>query len=696
MRKKLFAIVMSMTMVASFMPSMAFAAASTVDPLDSTHTYVSDGVSNITNTVVKGWLSDENKKDFVGAYTPATCTKEGSVVVKCTKDAKQALCTETKTLVVSKDKHSWKDVRVSVEEYGKLQQAVKNTDYKNDAQTAQKIKSNKEKGICYIETQVCEECGIINTAYKHNKAQHENPVAANADCKDTFNCGVCGEEVKKAANTRKLHSFESGHGVVSSAAKPASEKKVGCKDSVTVKTYVCSDCGATKEVSSGDPACKIFKKAIDVKADKSGNLYKKGTTVLVKKNGESKLEPGFMYEETFNTYYESDTTVDGHYGFTCNECGYVLVGAEVPTASTEHTKHTLEKVTEPATCTEAATEALVCTECGKYANVGTTDAKYGSYDEAKSVVKDANGHDTTPLGHKLNVVKVDATCAVSAHYVITCTACDKYPEEKVFFDTKASKYVNPKTGVVKSSPDYGDMELAYLDPAVKSHKFTKKVVLKEATCEVGELAGYKCETCGKMNVHNVTETAGTKLGHDYPVEKVEATCLNKAYEIKGACSRCGYELPANVTANTKAAKDAEIKDGKHAFDKWVVTKPSTVFEEGVKTLTCSACGVEHESTKTVIAKKTVAKASNTVKAGKKSFNVKSSAANATGYRVYYKKAGAKSWNSYTKKTDSLSKTFSGLSKGKYYVKVKAYAKNYAGDGEVVWGATSSTKTVKVK
>ena len=682
-----------MTMVASFMPSLAFAASET-DPLDAQHEYLASGT--VTNSTVKGWLNSATNKAFVGDYTPATCAKEGSVVVKCKKDAKQALCTETKTLVVSKDNHSWKDVRVSVEEYGKLQQAVKNTDYKNDAQTAQKIKSNKKKGICYIETQVCEECGIINTAYKHNKAQHENPVAADADCKDTFNCGVCGEEVKKAANTRKLHSFESAHGVVSSVAKPASEKKVGCKDSVTVKTYVCTGCGTTKEVSTGVAACKIFKTPISVVESKDGlNLYKSGTSVVVatreNKTAEWTAKPGYKVSEILaNTVYAADTTVveDGktYYAFTCNECGYVLKGTEVTTASTEHTKHTLEKVTEPATCTEAATEALVCTECGKYAKIGTTDAKFGSYDDAKSVVKDANGQETTALGHKLNVVKVDATCAVSAHYVITCTACDEYDETKVFFDTKASKYLDPKTGVVDGSAAYGDMELTYLDPAVKSHKFTKKVVLKEATCEVGELAGYKCETCGKMNVHNVTETAGTKLGHDYPVEKVEATCLNKAYEIKGACSRCGYELPANVTANTKAAKDAEIKDGKHAFDKWVVTKPSTVFEEGVKTLTCSACGVEHESTKTVIAKAKYA--APAVKAGKKSATVTVKAtADAVSYKISYKKAGG-SYKTIAAKAGK--KTIKKLAKGKKYT-FKAIAVNAEGV-EVA----SATKTVKVK
>lgn len=93
----------------------------------------------------------------------------------------------------------------------------------------------------------------------------------------------------------------------------------------------------------------------------------------------------------------------------------------------------------------------------------------------------------------------------------------------------------------------------------------------------------------------------------------------------------------------------------------------------------------------------VAKATVSVKAGKKSFTVKSSAKNANGYRVFYKKSTWKKYKSVTVGTiSSINKTIKNRSKGKYYVKVQAYAKNYAGDKAVVWGTTSATKSLKVK
>ena len=198
----------------------------------------------------------------------------------------------------------------------------------------------------------------------------------------------------------------------------------------------------------------------------------------------------------------------------------------------------------------------------------------------------------------------------------------------------------------------------------------------------------KAEKYAKILAKTIVEV-GLPKDHTLVEVKTPETCQTTA-KTETKCSVCGT---VTKTVGGLAKADAKACD----YSVWKVVKESTVFEEGMKKVACSVCGqLEHEGSSIAIAKKTVAKASNTVKAGKKSFNVKSSAANATGYRVYYKKAGAKSWKSYTKKTTSLSKTFSGLSKGKYYVKVRAYAKNYDGDGQVVWGATSSTKSVKVK
>ena len=701
-----------MTMVASFMPSLAFAgvnpAPTKSDYLDGSHEF---GIVTETTT------NDEVKalpKDQVVEFTPATCTKEGSVTLKCIREANYELCTATKTFVV-KAQHNFVEKRLTVEAYAKAMQAAKAAGFLNDAQVAGKIASISEE-YCYVEAPVCKVCGAIDkdhAAIATVGVTHERSTTSQgADCKTTTPCVKCGKELKKTAGAAAKHSFQKSNGDLKDDAVPTAEKKL-CGD-VIAKTYTCTVCGETKTTYSADPACKVFKSPIEVTVDPdTGIVYKKGTSTVVK---DGTVKDGFKY--SLGTYYVADTTVkkaDGktYLAFTCNECGYVTATdvEKTDVASTEHV-HAWKKVTEAATCTNPGYVAAYCEGCGMYADKANVTSKTlvgNTYDKITAVPGAADAVNMPALGHKLNVKKVEATCAVPGHYEISCSVCgDDYDGvDYVQFVTDSNKaplYLNAN-GTVTDSGVYGATQLPYIDPAVKNHSFTKKVVLKEATCDVPELSGFKCDVCGKMNVHAVTETAGSELGHKAEkVNVVAPTCgWSGGYLLQ--CSVCKkYADNEDQTAWTKDIEDAHWFNegnpvvGKNAeckYDKWVVTKDSTVFEEGVKTLVCSVCGDE-ENTKTVIAKKTVAKASNTVTVGKKSLTVKSSAANATGYRVYYKKAGAKSWKSYTKKTASLSKTFSGLSKGKYYVKVKAYAKNYAGDGQVVWGATSSTKSVKVK
>ena len=710
------------------MPSLAFAAAAVdsnptkTDSLDSAHSF---RITTATTTNNRANWVQEHYKDEVVEFTPATCTKDGSITLKCYRDANQELCTETKTFVV-KASHDYSDKRLSVEAYAKAMQAAKVAGFKNDAQVARQIATIGET-YCYVEAPVCKACGAIdanNAAIAAVGVNHERTTTnQGADCKSTTPCVNCSKELTKTSSRAK-HSYESAVGTIDSNAVPTSEKKL-CKNSdgkdVYEKTYTCTACNETAvdyvaESGSKVPACKVFKNPIDVVVDGS-NVYKKGTSTLVD-NGTT-VQPGF--KKSLGTYYEADTAVksavDGktYLAFTCNECGYVTVTTVEKTdvASAAHV-HTWTKVTSDPTCVLPGYQAAYCEGCGMYAKTDNLTSKtfVGSlYDNIVSV--DEAIAAKPALGHTLEVKKVEATCAVPGHYEISCSVCGndygKKSYEKTYVQfvsdpAKASLFLK-STGRVTASGAYGDIELPYIDPAVKNHSFTKKVVLKEATCDVNELSGFKCDVCGKMNVHNVTETAGTALGHKpEKVNVVNATCGSAGwYNVqcsvckKYATNKAQTTWNANIDSSFDFEGDAPVvgKYTKCSYDKWVVAKEATVFEEGVKSLVCSVCGDEQGS-KDSIAKKTVAKASNTVKAGKKSFNVKSSAANATGYRVYYKKAGAKSWKSYTKKTDSLSKTFSKLSKGKYYVKVKAYAKNYAGDGEVVWGEVSSTKTVKVK
>ena len=733
MRKKLFAILMSMTMIASFMPSMAFATAANdsnptkVDPVDAKHSFRIN-TATTDNAAVKNVQKDH--EDEIVEFTPATCTKEGSVTLKCYADANQELCTATKTIVV-KPSHDWDTIKLSVEEYAKKMQAAKMAGYKNDAQVAGKIKELGDE-YCYIEAPVCKECGAIDktksTITKKTASAttadclgipHEFPSDATqaADCKTTTKCVNCQKEVKKAAGKAGNHSFKNADGSIKDDVAPTSEKKL-CGN-VIEKTYTCTTCGETEKTYSSTPVCEVFKNPIEVVEGKTDHkLYKKGTMTVVADSTTGDLKPGFKKSENFDTYYESDTTVkkdDGntYYAFTCNSCGHVVVTNDVKTNATAEHKHVWKKVTSEATCTDPGYEGSFCEGCGMYAEKSAVTEKDNYNGKTSDELDSTVGTVITskPASHKLNVVKKDATCAVPAHYEISCSVCgDEYTGTSyvqfVADTNKAPLYMNPKTGAVSATPNYGDVELAYLDPAVKSHKFTKKVVLKEASCTVAELSGFKCDECGKIDVHNVTPTAGTILGHKAEKVNVKAATCGEAGQYNVKCATCGkYANKEKYDVKNASDWSAKSKDafdftgdpavvGKNAdcdFSKWVVVKDSTVFEEGVKELHCAKCGAVDKS-KAPVAKKTVAKATVTLKAGKNRFTVKASAANATGYKVVYKRAGKKA---ITKVVDAenLSKTYTKLAKGKKYtVKVTAFASNGT---DTVYGATT-TKTVKTK
>ena len=708
MRKKIFATLMSVAMIASFMPSMAFASVTADEAKD--HKWPSIATGTVTNDNVKALKDAE--KDSVVEFVPATCTKEGKVTFKCMDENK--FCEETKTCKIEKTSHEYADQQVTVDEYCKLMQAAKQSGFANDAQTAAQAKE-LAKTVCYYNVKVCKNCGIIDTT-NVKAVNHEHPNNETADCKAKTNCTFCGKEIAKNATSLPKHSYEGeSAGSIKAGVNPTSEKKL-CGD-VTEKTYTCTVCGATKKVlvnKAGTEVikapCKVFKTPVETVVGKDGKtVYKKGSqTVVVDADGS--VKPGYMASEIFaNTYYAADTTItEGnvvYYGYTCADCGNVVKGAKKGDAEAAH-KHEWKKVTVAATCTEPAKETLECTVCGKYANVNQEKVENPTVESAPvyTTVKDAKGNDTKANGHNFVIKEVAATCGERAHYEITCANCtdsdkvakkDQFAKVVVSFEDVAKdapKYFHEEGTVTSTSNKITDKELKYLDPTLKNHVFTKKVVLKEATCEVGEISSYKCDNCGKIKAHGVTIKAGSALGHDHPETEVAATCVNKAYKVKAEeCTRCGKTDDKIVAANKKAAAEAAIKGGKHSFDKWVVTKEATVFEEGIKELKCSKCDAA-EGTKTVVAKKTVGKPVVKLVSKKGKLTVKASAAdNATGYEVTYKRAGKKAvTKTYT--AESISKTYKLLKGKKYTVKVTAFASNGT---DTVKGATV-TKTITIK
>ena len=103
------------------------------------------------------------------------------------------------------------------------------------------------------------------------------------------------------------------------------------------------------------------------------------------------------------------------------------------------------------------------------------------------------------------------------------------------------------------------------------------------TCTKTGVKQYTCTICSETKTEEIAA-----LGHDYSSDWTIDTAA--ACETVGSkshhCTRCDSKI--DVT---------EIPaSGKHTWNNGVITKPATIAEEGVKTYTCTICGVTRTET----------------------------------------------------------------------------------------------------
>ena len=115
------------------------------------------------------------------------------------------------------------------------------------------------------------------------------------------------------------------------------------------------------------------------------------------------------------------------------------------------------------------------------------------------------------------------------------------------------------------------------------HFWNDGAITTEPTCTDEGVKTFTCNACGKTRTEAVAA-----LGHNYSSDwTIDTAAVCETVGSKSHhCTRCDSKI--DVT---------EIPaSGKHTWNNGVITKPATIAKEGVKTYTCTVCGVTRTET----------------------------------------------------------------------------------------------------
>lgn len=678
MKKKLFAIVMSATMVMSFMPSLAFATVPHTHNYGDTWTVVAVKDGKVIKT-----------GDDATTYADAHCDADLYKAHVCTCSASEkAYDASTAILLEAKGNHNW-------------------------------VAATPATGEDCLSTWKNEECSKCNKTRKVDVKAKENGHHTWSASKEEYSPATCTEGQKVAYKCTHTDGYvcgaydESsievatnalGHDFVTMTKTPNGDYTWDGADDAYVQT-VPATCLADKKyvVKCKRAGCTETQEYV-VAGTKTSHNLRELTTVQNKSCTEPELKayycatPGCTehgpvfenapaahnFDPALTKTVNATCTTAGSVTKVCKDCGAEVVVSTTPALGHEFAKRRTE--VSRATCTEDQVLAYKCVR----------------YDDCKECSDPVSGEKA--LGHRpaaeVNWTFVHPSCTEKAY---AAKYCDRAGCKDVVLDTRELVAEDFEVGGI------GLDEFGHKRDVEPSGHFYELKSVEDATCAKEGVKTYKCWNCGDTK----TETIA-KLPHTLVEEVVDATCTaegSKTYK----CSVCG-EVTETVTLDKLA----------HDFVKTDDVKEPTCTEAGHQGYKCSACdetkvdelpalghkeevlpAVKATATKTGFTegKKcsvcdevleaqtvTVAKAKTpSVKAGKKSLTATAAkVTGATKYQVAYKRSGSKYTWKYAKASTKNAQTIKNLVKGKkYYVKVRTIS------GDVV-GAWSSTKAVKVK
>ena len=302
---------------------------------------------------------------------------------------------------------------------------------------------------------------------------------------------------------------------------------------------------------------------------------------------------------------EGDTTISASlYGLTAHQTAAVKV-------------HNCEnhwddgKITTTPTCTKTGVKQYTCTICSetKTEEIAALGHDYSSdwtIDTAAAceTVGSKSHHctrcdskkDITEIpasGHSWNdgAITTEPTCTDEGVKTFTCNSCGKTRTEEVAalghnyssdwtIDTAATcSAIGSKSHHCTRCDSKKDVT----EIPASGHSWNDGAITTEPTCTDEGVKTFTCNACGKTRTEAIAA-----LGHNYSSDWTIDTAA--ACETVGSkshhCTRCDSkkditEIPAS---------------GKHTWNNGVITKPATIAEEGVKTYTCTVCGVTRTET----------------------------------------------------------------------------------------------------
>lgn len=647
--KRLQALVLVLAMCVSFLQIPSFAADATSDG----HTYVVTGVTfdkDGNYTAARKCTAEGHDEEVVPSLTgkadssqttPATCTKEGTIVYTVTLDGKP--WTSDPIVVEAKKAHTLETVTevtvpATCTEGGKYREnqfcsVCKEVVKYGDEQDSAAL------GHDYNEKGVCTRCGDQKPeppeACKHvaSKAVKENvvePTCTKAGSYDMVEyCKFCQKEMSRTTVTVPAQHTK---------GEPKQEKVVPA---------TCAKEGSYEEVTY----CTVCKAEIS-----------RVPKTIAKTNHVKPVTP--VYENDTATCQQAGTKDEVFY---CAVCKEEMSRTQVSSEKKAH---------DPASPVKENVVEATCT-------------KEGSYD---SVIYCKAG--------KEEISRVHVTVPKAKHNYVATFVWDKRTE--LFDDYTPYCEVVEKCSVCGAM---GETLADAWDNGLTVKEDTTKFVAQEFPCQPGSktfVATYKYTDENNKEV-TLTDTKAYAYYKDYNLHYhkdgvakienvVEPTCSkNGSYDVVVRCTVCNDILASTPlvigkTGNHTAA--AAKKENVVA----ATTKKGGSYDLVVR---CADCGKvlskTHKTTAKIVVKASkVTKATN-VKGKKAKITVKK-AASVTGYQIQYgtKKnfKGAKSV-----KTTATTKTVSKLAKKKYYVRVRTYK---VISGKTYYSSWSGAKTVTIK